>query len=466
MIIYFYFSVMDRLFADVARELANSDQRFVFTGLASGRQEFLEKAPFRQVSFLSSCDVPPPPDLTAEAVRIEREYEVCLSELIQMERHFGRFEKEKRLARAVEIVRTIERDYERHAFQLVFSHCFADFPSAFLHAFAKRHRLKFYYPITARMGGAAFLSDEGNTGPERLKERFQRYVALYAAKPAEFEATKRLVENYVSARRQPYYAAAKTMVFRVGKRMDVSIFFGAIANYIKDRNSYIAYNNPLALPFQRLRRIYRYRAYREFGKRFLSREHLQGLKYFIFPLHFEPEAATLVNGRYLNDQFVVIQMAAKALPADCILIVKEHRVSVGRRPVEFYRKIDALHNVRFVSEHEDVYGLIESSRGVITISSSMALEAIMLQKAVIVFGDVHYNILSQVIIAHNIEGIAACVKQALAFEGYKEAEYLAFFRVITERTYDLSEFFASSYTPKHVDTFVHMINEACELARR
>ncbi|MDB5147668.1 MAG: capsule polysaccharide biosynthesis protein, partial [Mucilaginibacter sp.] len=170
-----------------------------------------------------------------------------------------------------------------------------------------------------------------------------------------------------------------------------------------------------------------------------------------------PEAATLVQGRWLNDQKTIIEMFSKALPANVLLIVKEHKVSVGRRPIEFYQEIDKFHNVYFVPETTEVYPLIENSLGVVTISSSMGLEAVMLNKAVITFGDIHYNILTDVIKATDISKMQEYVRRALNFKKYNEAEYLAFFKVITENVYRMPGYSPHNFSNEHVNTVVSML---------
>ena len=50
------------------------------------------------------------------------------------------------------------------------------------------------------------------------------------------------------------------------------------------------------------------------------------------PLHFEPEATTLVHGSYFEDQLTVIRNLARSLPAGWELVVKEHFYMRGPAP--------------------------------------------------------------------------------------------------------------------------------------
>src|SRR5439155_10807780 len=48
----------------------------------------------------------------------------------------------------------------------------------------------------------------------------------------------------------------------------------------------------------------------------ITNDHLKASKYFVWPLHFHPEAATLILGRKINDQLALIEIISKNLPID------------------------------------------------------------------------------------------------------------------------------------------------------
>ena len=129
-------------------------------------------------------------------------------------------------------------------------------------------------------------------------------------------------------------------------------------------------------------------------------------------------------------------MISKALPANVTLVVKEHRVAIGLRDVSFFKKIDSLHNVNFVSHNANPYDLIAKSHGVFTLSSSMGLEAILMDKPVVSFGDVFYNKMPGVLLAHNISKLEFVVKEALLFKGYQKEQKLAFVQTMLEASFE------------------------------
>lgn len=122
-------------------------------------------------------------------------------------------------------------------------------------------------------------------------------------------------------------------------------------------------------------------------------------KFVYFPLHIEPELATLICAPYHTDQLSVLHNLARSLPADTVLAVKEHPAVVGGFPLSFYRQIRDLPNTMLVDPNENSQELIRSSVGVATITGSAGFEAMLMRKPVITFGNVFYNVCDSV---HNV----------------------------------------------------------------
>lgn len=464
--LYYYFSVNDNFFTQGTKEILKKHKEYSFSGIAAAKKDFLtDSSLFTNVSYLSDIELN---DLKEEDLLylkgVEDKYNLNVSQMIHSERHFFKLEKNKKIKYALEIIKQIERDYENQKFSIIFSSSLADFPSYFLFNFAKAKGIPFYYFVYSRMGGSVFLTDREDTGPLDLETIFNENLKEYNSSTNNFAATKSFVKSYIENKSQPYYVTQGSMLYKAFSFDDVKVLYQSYKNYLKDKKSFVQSDNPLLLPFNRVAKIKRKREYIKYFKDgFLSLKDLESKKYFVYPLHFHPEAATLIQGRWFNDQKNIIEMISKALPADYLLIVKEHKVSIGRRPVSFYDEINKFHNVYFTSEKTEVYPLIQNSSGIVTISSSMGLEAVMLNKCVITFGDIHYNILSQVIKARNISEMKSYIDQAISFDCYNEDEYWSFFKTITENCYDMSGYSAHNFTNNHVLTFSKMIDDIAKV---
>ena len=126
-------------------------------------------------------------------------------------------------------------------------------------------------------------------------------------------------------------------------------------------------------------------------KNTFSKIRSQNKEFFLFPLQFQPEASTDVYAIYYCDQLNTIKNIAFSLPFPYKLCVKEHLAAIGTRPKEFYEKLKKIPNVVLVSPYENVESIVRNSSGVITLTSTVGLEAALAGKPVYILGDVFYS---------------------------------------------------------------------------
>src|SRR5262245_81021 len=115
--------------------------------------------------------------------------------------------------------------------------------------------------------------------------------------------------------------------------------------------------------------------------------------YAFFPLHKEPEVTMLVYSRPWLNQIDVIRNTARSLPAGMTLLVKEHPVAVGYRPLSYYRKILEIPNVALAAPDLTSRDVLRHAKLVAIISGSIGLEAIMLGIPVVALGNVPFAFL-------------------------------------------------------------------------
>jgi hypothetical protein len=99
------------------------------------------------------------------------------------------------------------------------------------------------------------------------------------------------------------------------------------------------------------------------------------LPYVFFPLSAEPELTLSFWSPEYFEQLSTIQQLAKELPVGVYLAVKEHMISIGNRPVEFYRTIAKIPNVLLIDPLERGLDLGSTARAVAVIASTAGTEA-------------------------------------------------------------------------------------------
>ncbi len=139
-------------------------------------------------------------------------------------------------------------------------------------------------------------------------------------------------------------------------------------------------------------------------------------QYFFFPLQYEPEASTLVLATYYSNQLATIKYVAATLPLPYKLYLKEHPGSIGSRSNSFYREIKKIPNAVLLSTEESTPKIVESSMGVITITSTVGMEAAMQGKQVYILGNVFYSYHPLCKKASNFEDLENKIKEDLKQE--------------------------------------------------
>jgi hypothetical protein len=161
--------------------------------------------------------------------------------------------------------------------------------------------------------------------------------------------------------------------------------------------------------------LYYRRFYLRAGKFFESPQ--PGEKFVFFPFHVEPELALLLYAPFQTHQSSVAQNVAQSLPSDTCLYVKEHPQAVGVKDLGFYKRVRGMHNVRMLYPHLSSRALIAASEGVVTITGTAGMEAMLMGKPAVTLGDVFYTFVPQLVTrAESIEDLPKLVRNFATFK--------------------------------------------------
>ncbi len=118
---------------------------------------------------------------------------------------------------------------------------------------------------------------------------------------------------------------------------------------------------------------------------------LKKSEYYVFPMHFQPEASTSAQATYFCDLANAVRNSAFSIPFPSKLLVKEHPHAVGLTPKSFYRSVSLLPNSEVISPFTNNISLLKNSKGVITLTSTLGLQAAIMGIPVYVLGNVFYD---------------------------------------------------------------------------
>lgn len=180
----------------------------------------------------------------------------------------------------------------------------------------------------------------------------------------------------------------KHYIKRVGKSLSWISWYSKNRKSFKefDYESETIFKNSLMSPFKMEKKQFKI-----FSQKNIFQKYEKDKNFFLFPLHFQSEASTSVYATYYCNQENTINNIAFALPFPYKLYIKEHPAAVGVKPKSFYQNLKKLPNVVLISEKENVENIIKDSSGVITLTSTVGLEAALVGKPVYVLGDAFYS---------------------------------------------------------------------------
>lgn len=134
---------------------------------------------------------------------------------------------------------------------------------------------------------------------------------------------------------------------------------------------------------------YRYKLKKQYaknGKR-LRKEVDLNEPFVYFPLHLQPEKTTSSFGGKYSDQVLALEHLSSILPANWKLYVKENpKQTYFMRNPEFFRRLERIPNLEFVSPEYNTYDLIRNAKVCATITGTVGWEAITGGKPAVIFG--------------------------------------------------------------------------------
>jgi hypothetical protein len=179
------------------------------------------------------------------------------------------------------------------------------------------------------------------------------------------------------------------------------------------------------------------------------------INYFLFPLHFNPEIALDLWGTYYQNQLDTIKNICKVLPINHYLVVKEHKSFYGFRSIRFYKQLKKNYNLILVDPFINIEYLIKNSKGVITITSTVGLEAALLKKPVIVLGKVYYDCYKNIIKIQNYDELKDILSEINSIK-FDEFEYVKLINTIKKFGYEFSWDF-TNLNNKEIETLIQAI---------
>jgi hypothetical protein len=138
--------------------------------------------------------------------------------------------------------------------------------------------------------------------------------------------------------------------------------------------------------------------------------------YLFFGLHMQPESSIDVWAPFFADQFAVVEAIARSAPPSHDVLIKLHKSDADNYSPSELGRLTRLPGVRLVSPHANSRRFIEQASLVFAIQGSMAMEAALAGRPVLLFGDSRFVDLAGVCKVKRITDLPDQIRKKLSEE--------------------------------------------------
>ena len=253
----------------------------------------------------------------------------------------------------------------------------------------------------------------------------------------ENNLTKKIISKFYKSPLMPDYQVKKIEFIK--KNSFLIMFLKVMKNFVRYLLSFIFSKN---YEFYRLKRSF-FEFKITFNKLFIQKKYFKNelpkkQKFIFFTLQVEPEASISIYSPYQSDQIGIIEALAKSAPSDMIIVVKEHIPMLGRRPKDYYKIISKIPRVLLINTYFNSIEILKKSEIVATISGTIAWEALMFKKKVMILGDSPYLCFKNGIVqARFYEDYSKAIKKLIDMQIVKDEEIKKFINCVLDISFKM-----------------------------
>lgn len=224
--------------------------------------------------------------------------------------------------------------------------------------------------------------------------------------------------------------------------------FRSLRYFVAERKhhefSYQVGNPIVAFPRQFQREVVRWAKVRYLRERFYKAPDF-GDSYFLYPMQYHPESSTSVNAMYFVSELDNVRNISVSLPYGIKLYVRDHPHAAGRQPISFYEDVAKLPNVKMIGTAVAGKTLVKHAKAVVTCTSSMGYEAVVLGTPVYTLGQSAYAFHPSCRPLKSFDDAYSAFsqyRQLASSPAEREAFVLSYYASSIKGTYDLEKTFA------------------------
>jgi hypothetical protein len=345
--------------------------------------------------------------------------------------------------------------------------------------FARARGIRYLNLRTSRIGNRVLLSD---THRDPAPEVVQAYAAGEGIGETAIDQAKKLIRSAreVSAKYEGVVSPSNKPARNIPKPHNPFTaalrFFRSLSEYkssgAADDNHCPGLIRPLW--FRAVRNpVLAHMAERMLRSEHVTAQDLAKRRFAVFPLHTEPETSLTLYGRPFLNQIEIVRTIALSLPADMLLVIKEHPWMVEKRSLGMYKKFINIPRVRIAAPEQDLRDLIARSSLVTLLTGSSGLEASVLEKPVVTLGHNMVTLLPDfmAVRCRDFTNLPETISALLNEHNHDEAALERLYAAIVKNTTEVNLYTGllgrtNSYSPEHQSRDPDLDNLATFLLER
>jgi len=233
-----------------------------------------------------------------------------------------------------------------------------------------------------RTGDRLFFNYEPEKG---LKEPITYYYRKYRKEGLPEEERQKALEYLAFFRKTRYKPDVYQFTIPQKRNLFRKLSIEKVASY-----GYDLVRSPESFARRVDRQLNYYRLRRQWHRIFTPLDERDRI--IFFPIQFQPEASTYLKAPYHRNQYSIVENLCLCIPSGYTLYVKEHSRQLLDKPPSFYRDyLERFPNLRFVDLSVDSHELINRSKLVVVLSSTVGWEAFLYGVPVVQFGRAFFS---------------------------------------------------------------------------
>lgn len=429
-LIWFDLGPYSYLHLGIARSI-NEIKKMNFYGLVSSKHEYdflnQQKFTFKELVYYPECYIDQQTYDLAYLKKIEKDYDIDLWLLIYSERFFSKyrnnfhqFSKDEILSIVFHTIQFYIKYLEKIKPKFLIMQTAGENISNFLlYKIAKKIGIKIFMVNPIHIHEKFVLSD--NLICREISDEYQKIIPTYQNSESLYD--KNFIKNQ---------SLIETVKVQSDFIFDNSTNTQKFKHYISrmKNDPEPIYQNYGKSKSKMLKAKYEFPTMHKKREEFLflhSIDRIEDENFLYLPLQTEPESKVLATAHFFNDQINLVENVARSIPIEQTLYVKEHPVQKSKfwRPIDDYKRILELQNVKLVHPELSSQELISKCNAVIAIMGSAGFEALFYKKPVILFSDEYYDVLSMVKKVQNMTQLPEIIKNHLENFKFNNLEFNA-----------------------------------------